>query len=72
MIACRDDYLRYLESDRIALGRKHRYGFADWLLDPIWTYLRVMRYLAYLVNVKCPSGESTITFEFFLDSGGSR
>ena len=53
MIACRDDYLRYLESDRVALGRKRRYGFIDWMFDPIWTYQRVMRYLAYLINVKC-------------------
>ena len=29
------DYERYLEADRVALGRDHAYGFKDWLMDDI-------------------------------------
>ena len=56
MIQSKSDLIRYLEADAQALGRGHRYGFLDWLLDPIWTYQRLMRKLAYLSNVKCAHG----------------
>lgn len=47
MIKTREDFLRYLEADRVALGRQHKYGFIDWLMDPVWTYERLMRKLEY-------------------------
>ena len=50
MIKSREDYLRYLEADRIALGRKHKYGFKDWLLDDIWTFERLLRKVEYYHN----------------------
>ena len=62
MIENKQDYLRCLESDRIALGRQHRYGLRDWLFDPIWTYERSMRQLAYVFNVKCACGGGILEF----------
>ena len=50
MIKSHEDYLRYLEADRIALGRKHKYGFMDWLMDDIWTYERLLRKVEYYHN----------------------
>ena len=50
MIRAREDYLRYLEADRIALGRKHKYGFMDWLMDDIWTFERLLRKVEYYHN----------------------
>ena len=50
MIRSKSDYKRYLESDACALGRTHRYGLMDWLMDPIWTYERLLRKVEYLQN----------------------
>ena len=50
MIKSYSDYQRYLEADRIALGRNHRYGFKDWLMDDIWTFERLLRKVEYYHN----------------------
>ena len=50
MIQSYSDYQIYLEADRIALGRTHRYGFMDWLMDDIWTYQRLLRKVEYYHN----------------------
>lgn len=50
MIRSKADYLRYLEADRIALGRKHAYGVEDWLMDDIWTFERMLRKVEYYHN----------------------
>lgn len=52
MIKSREDYFQYLEADRIALGRKHKYGFRDWLMDDIWTFERLLRKVEYLHNCR--------------------
>ena len=44
------DYERYLEADRVALGRDHAYGFKDWLMDDIWTFQRLLRRVEYYHN----------------------
>lgn len=50
MIRSKEDFLRYLEADRMALGRRHRYGIKDWFLDEIWTFERLLRKVEYLTN----------------------
>ncbi len=51
MIKSWQDYKYYLNSDRCAL---HRKGKRPWLfiLDPIWTYQRLMRKYEYYINCK--------------------
>lgn len=56
MIRSRRDYLRYLDADRVALGRQ-RMRFADRIIhliapDYIWTFQRLLRRLEYHKNVK--------------------
>ena len=56
MISTKEDYLYYLEQDRIALGVSG-YGFRNRLRNalfpnPIWRFQRIMRKLEYLTNVK--------------------
>jgi len=49
MIRSRKDYLYYLEADRLALGRNgliRRF----FLIDPIWTFLRLLRKVEYHLN----------------------
>jgi serine O-acetyltransferase len=48
MISSYDDYLEYLEADRIALGREK--GFKKYLLDDIWKFQKTLRRLEYLIN----------------------
>ena len=50
MIKSREDYLRFLEADRVALGHTHKYGFMDWLMDDIWTFERLLRKVEYYHN----------------------
>lgn len=52
MIQSKTDYLRYLEADRIALGRKHKYGFRDYFYDPVWSFERSLRRFEYWINCK--------------------
>lgn len=56
MILSKDDYLSYLEADRIALGRS-KIRFSDELIrlispDYIWDFQRLLRKLEYYKNVK--------------------
>jgi len=56
MIFSKEDYLNYLEADRVALGRK-KTTFLDKLLqlispDYIWEFQRLLRKLEYYRNVK--------------------
>ena len=56
MISTKEDYLYYLEQDRIALGVSG-HGFRNRLRNalfpnPIWRFQRIMRKLEYLTNVK--------------------
>ena len=50
MIKSYSDYKRYLEADRVALGKMHQHGFIDWLMDDIWTYERLLRKVEYYNN----------------------
>lgn len=50
MIQSKADYLEYLEADRIALSRGHRYGVVDWLIDDIWNFERKLRKVEYYHN----------------------
>jgi serine O-acetyltransferase len=56
MIQSRADYLYYIESDRIALGkpvRNLKIRIKEFLFpDPIWKFQRIMRRLEYYSNVK--------------------
>jgi serine O-acetyltransferase len=52
MIRSYDDYLGYLEADRIALNRK---GFKDRFTNDIWRYQRLLRKCEYYRNCKCNS-----------------
>jgi serine O-acetyltransferase len=56
MIRSKDEYLRYLEADRIALDRRQE-NLADKLIrliapDYIWDFQRLLRKLEYYKNVK--------------------
>jgi len=48
MIKSRQDYLEYLEADRIALNRPKT--LQKYLLDEIWDYQRRLRRVEYLLN----------------------
>ena len=55
MIVSKKDYLKYLEADRIALGRNQR--FSDKIIrlispDYIWDFQRLLRKTEYYKNVK--------------------
>jgi serine O-acetyltransferase len=50
MIKSYQDYLIYLEADRIALGRKRT--IKALLFDDVWKFQRLMRELEYLTNCR--------------------
>lgn len=50
MIESRQDYLDYLEADRIALNRRHHWKHI--LFDDIWRFQRLMRRLEYINNCR--------------------
>lgn len=56
MIRSKDDYLMYLEADRIALSRPVRTVVSNFISiinpDYIWNFQRLLRRLEYLKNVK--------------------
>ena len=52
MIKNYEDYLLYLEADKISLGRRRRYKWYFCFTDPIWTYERLLRKIEYLTNCK--------------------
>ena len=56
MIRSKDDYLMYLEADRIALSRPVRTIVSNFIAlinpDYIWNFQRLLRRLEYLKNVK--------------------
>lgn len=54
MIENRDDYLYYLEADRIALGeaRKRPHFISVWEVDVIWKFQRLLRKAEYLHNCR--------------------
>lgn len=54
MIQNKDDYLYYLEADRIALGEKRRrpHLISIWEADVIWKFQRLLRRAEYLHNCK--------------------
>lgn len=56
MIRSKDDYLKYLEADRIALSRPARTIMSNFIAlinpDYIWNFQRLLRRLEYLKNVK--------------------
>jgi serine O-acetyltransferase len=51
VITSKDDYNRYLEADRRALGRARK---RPWLfsLDPIWSFQRLLRKVEYYTNCR--------------------
>lgn len=59
MIASYEDYLAYLEADRIALCRDARLKAR--LLDEIWKFQRVLRALEYLTNIGSGGWRRTLT-----------
>lgn len=56
MIQCKNDLLRYLESDRVAMGKTGKFNLFRWLTDPLWKYQRMLRRREYLVNCKPKCG----------------
>lgn len=54
MIQSKEDYLYYLEADRIALGenRKRPHFISIWEADIIWKFQRILRKTEYLHNCK--------------------
>ena len=50
MIDSYEEYLKYLEADRISLGRKKT--IRSLLFDDIWRFQRLMRKLEYFTNCK--------------------
>jgi len=66
MILSKEDYLSYLEADRIALGR-NKTGFLDQLIrliapDYIWNFQRLLRKLEYYKNVKNSGFVNKLTY----------
>lgn len=51
MIQSKEDYLRYLEADRVALGRGKR-TWKSALFDDIWSFERLLRKFEYYRNCK--------------------
>ncbi|MFR8238240.1 MAG: serine acetyltransferase [Dorea sp.] len=54
MIECKEDYLYYMEADRIALGekRKRPHIISIWEVDVIWKFQRLLRKAEYFHNCK--------------------
>ena len=56
MILSKEDYLNYLEADRVALGRAKQNSFVNLVNlmapDYIWDFQRLLRKLEYYKNVK--------------------
>ena len=50
MITSHEDYLKYIEADRISLSRNHR--LTSLLFDDVWRFQRLMRKLEYFTNCK--------------------
>lgn len=50
MISSRDDYLSYLEADRIALNRMP--SFKSFFFDDVWRFQKLMRKLEYFSNCR--------------------
>jgi len=48
MIRTKEDYLAYVQADRIALGVEGR--LSEWLFDDVWRFQRRLRKTEYLVN----------------------
>jgi len=59
LIQSKNDYIQYLEADRVALGRSNRTLFVSlyrlFYPDYIWDFQRSLRKMEYLTNVK-PKG----------------
>lgn len=56
IILTKEDLSAFLEADRIAMGRPKRFGLKQWLTDPIWCYMRLLRKREFLVNTKPKKG----------------
>ncbi|WP_204215322.1 hypothetical protein [Erysipelatoclostridium sp. An173] len=54
MIKSKEDYLYYLEADRISLGEKRKkpHIISIWEIDVIWKFQRLLRKAEYLHNCK--------------------
>lgn len=50
MITNRDDYLRFLESDKKALRRVGKFSWREKKRDPVWYYERLLREREYIAN----------------------
>lgn len=50
MILSKNDYLFYVESDRLALGKDKQFSF--YTIDPIWRFQRLLRKTEYFKNCK--------------------
>jgi len=50
MIRSKQDYLAYLQADRIALGVQGR--LTEWLFDDVWRFQRRLRKVEYLANTR--------------------
>ena len=50
MIRSKQDYLAYLQADRIALGVQGR--LSEWLFDDVWRFQRRLRKVEYLANTR--------------------
>ncbi len=68
MIKSKEDYLLYVESDRIAMGIPRRSVIIDdWLiLHPIWYFIRKLRQLEYYKNCKIQKSIIYKIYYYFL------
>ena len=65
MIKSKQDYILYLEADRIALNRK-RYSIYSFLFDDVWNFQRLLRKVEYLYNCKSGFFWKCIKWLFYL------
>ena len=65
MIKSKNDYLYYLEADRIALGetRKRPHIISFWEIDVIWKFQRLLRKAEYLHNCR-PCGIGKFFYKY--------
>ena len=56
MITSKEELYEYMEADRIAANRQGKFTLKEWLTNPMWRYMRLLRKREYLVNTKPKKG----------------
>jgi serine O-acetyltransferase len=63
MIQSKDDYLYYLEADRVALGRE-KWNWKSAIFDDVWNFERLLRKLEYYAN--CRQGSFVLQLLYWI------